>query len=623
MAKEPESLLAGLMKWDALLGQRVLDSISFAVPAFLFSAFTISPKAADLEYQLVQFLVLGVFLIGSLIRLVTGWTRLRSLRFHATSAVFDILGLYLFLSAISLAYAEPLSLILKAPTTYLLFVFIVARVVLFDIRLIAFTGACAAAGWVSLVFLALLDPASGGTTRQFAEYMTSKKVLIGAQVEQVISILLVTVVSAAVINAYQKDGLTGLRKRREFLQALKRRIPGKSRDGKTALILVRIANWQDIARSNKQLADQLLKSTVSALSAAPIPIYMASRYEAGAILLWKRGAPNDEALKNHLKLLSSTVRDALAPHRCPIHIAAIQVSDYSSDAIRHLNAAINLAADRPGQIQLCDADFVAKINEQDRIEHMLETAIEDDALVVLHQPIVDLLTNRVVGTEALTRMKSKDGALLSPAIFIPIAERTGKIVEIGAHILKVACEQNKLLRSAGLGDEFFVSVNVAPPQIQSWTRLKGEVESAMHQGVPLKLEVTESVAAQDDDMLERISFLKACGAKIAIDDFGTGYSSLERLGDLPFDTVKIDLSFTRKITDDSGFAMIDAIVRMAKASGKDLIIEGIETAEQQALALQAGIRYGQGYHFGRPVSLEELLETANRSTSDLPDTNVA
>jgi len=117
--------------------------------------------------------------------------------------------------------------------------------------------------------------------------------------------------------------------------------------------------------------------------------------------------------------------------------------------------------------------------------------------------------------------------------------------------------------------------------------------------------------------------LKACGAKIAIDDFGTGYSSLERLGDLPFDIVKIDLSFTRKITDDSGFAMIDAIVRMAKVSGKELIIEGIETAEQQALALQDGIRYGQGYHFGRPASFEELLETTNRSIDDLPDASVA
>ena len=115
-------------------------------------------------------------------------------------------------------------------------------------------------------------------------------------------------------------------------------------------------------------------------------------------------------------------------------------------------------------------------------------------------------------------------------------------------------------------------------------------------------------------MLPKLDRLGGVGAKLAFDDFGTGYSSLERLGDLPFDTLKIDIAFTRKIGTDAGYAMIDAIVRMAKASGMDIIIEGIENAEQHALAMKAGIRYGQGFYFSRPVSVDEVISLAATQT---------
>eukprot|EP00903_Cladosiphon_okamuranus_P002922 g2920.t1 len=454
--------------------------------------------------------------------------------------------------------------------------------------------------------------------------MTSMDILVGAQVEQIISILLVTLVSAAVINAYQKDGLTGLRKRREFLRALRRRFSQHSGSDDSALILVRLANWEDLARTQKSAADKALQSVASALMKAPVPTYMAGRYEAGAIMLWKRGADNEAALKNHLKLLMAIATEALAPQRLPVHIGAVQTDTYSRKMIRDVLVAVEHAAERSDQIQICDAALSALIDEQDQIKTQLETAVEDDKVVVLHQPIVDMLSNRIAGTEALTRLRGEDGQLISPIAFVPIAEKSGKIDEIGAQILAIACRDNQVMRQAGLGDDLFISVNVAPPQVQAWTRLRSAVKTAIDQSIPLKLEVTESIAAQDETMLDRISILKNFGAKLAIDDFGTGYSSLERLADMPFDTIKIDMAFTRKITQDDGFAMIDAIVRMAKASGKDVIIEGIETAEQQALALKAGIRLGQGYYFSRPVAVEDLLEQAhtgpeflNERTSDV------
>lgn len=218
-----------------------------------------------------------------------------------------------------------------------------------------------------------------------------------------------------------------------------------------------------------------------------------------------------------------------------------------------------------------------------------------------------MLTGTYAGTEALLRLRAEDGGFISPVEFIPIAEETGAIDEIGAHVLQTAARDNQVMRQAGLAEDLFVSVNVAPLQIHAWERLNASARAALQAGTPLKLEVTESSAAQDESMNDKLIALRTAGAKLAIDDFGTGYSSLERLGDMPFDTVKIDIAFTRKIETDAGFAMINAIVRMAAASGKDVIIEGIETAQQHALAIKAGIRLGQGYYFSKPASVETLV----------------
>lgn len=598
------------MKWDALLGQRVLDAVSFLVPALLFSAFALSPKASDLQNGLIQFGVLSFFLLGSLARLLGGWNQLRSYRFQVGSAVFDITCLFAFLLIIPLAYGSPFAISLKAPTANLLFVFIIARIVLFDIRLVVWSGLSAAIGWGALTAIALFDPGSPGLTRQFVDYTTSGKILIGAQVEQIISILLVTAVSAAVVNAYQRDGLTGLRKKREFLEAFVRRRSRREKRGPTALILIRLENWHELAIANKSAANQTLKNVTATLLDAPIPHEMAARYETDSIILWKRCAEDDVAFLNHLEVLKRRVQDIAGPLRLGVQLGAVRVNSSPETAVKNVELACDRAAYRVNRIQLCDEEFVSWVKQQSRLKQRLETAADDGLLIVYHQPIVDMLSNRMVGTEALLRLRSEDGSFVSPAAFIPIAEQTGLIDEIGAYVLETASNDSLIMRQQGLDDDLFVSVNVAPAQVHAWTRLFAASDKAIRQGTNLKLEITESSAAQNPYMNERLVELRSCGAKLAIDDFGTGYSSLERLADLPFDTVKIDIAFTRKITTDAGFAMIDAIVRMASASGKDVIIEGIENAEQQALAMKAGIRFGQGFFFGRPGRIDEVLTRA-------------
>lgn len=606
-ATETDGFIAGLMKWDALLGQRVLDTISFAVPAFLFSAFVLAPKAGDLQNFAIQFAILGLYVFGAFLRLVLNWNRLRSFKFQVGSALFDIIALYAFLLIIPLAYATPAAISLKAPTKNLLFIFIIARIVLFDLRLIFITGLAAAIGWAALTAWTLVEPDSLGRTRDFTEYMTSNKVLIGAQVEQVLSLLMVTLVSAAGVNAYQRDGLTGLRKRREFLQALKRRMPEHAEEGGSTLILLRISNWDELARSNKSLADRTLQDIAAALLKAPVKTFLAARYEAGAIMFWKRGLADDAALLNHLKLLHSMALDQAAALRAEVHIGAALVDTYDDEMVRYVLAAVDRAPEQTEHIQICDSRFVAWCRAQKSLTAMVHDALQSDAFEVYHQPIVDMLNDKIVGTEALLRLKGPDGRHISPAVFIPIAEKVGAIDEIGAYVLDQASSDNIAMKQAGVGEDLFVSVNVAPIQLQAWTRLKQAVSRALDQSVQLKLELTESLAAQNGQLQHRLNTLKQSGALLAIDDFGTGYSSLERLGEMPFDTIKIDLAFTRKIHTPNGFAMIDAIVRMAKASGKDVIIEGIETSEDQALAMKAGIRFGQGFYFRRPVSTSNLI----------------
>ncbi|GAB5456528.1 MAG: hypothetical protein Hens2KO_27570 [Henriciella sp.] len=622
MNTETESFMAGLMKWDTLLGQRVLDAISFLVPALLFSAFALSPKASDLQNALIQVSVLSLFLMGSGVRLVSGWNRLRTYRFQIGSALFDIGCLFAFLTIIPLAYGSPFAVSLKAPTANLLYVFIIARVVLFDIRLVAWSGVSAAFGWAGLTALSVFDPGSPGITREFAEYTMSGKILIGAQVEHVISILLVTIVSAAVVNAYQRDGLTGLRKKRDFVEAFKRRLRKRADENHTALISVQIEHWHTLANANKSAANKAVKAVATALLRAPVPHILAARYETDTIILWKRCAADDTAFQHHLELLKQRANEAIAAHNVTVKVGTARAGENAEVTLHNLECALEAAANQDHKIQIFDADFEAWITRQNTLVAKLETAADDGLLVVLHQPIVDMMTTRVAGTEALVRLKSDDGGFVSPAEFIPLAEKTGAIDKIGAHVLETASRDHLRMRETGNDDDLFVSVNVAPQQIYAWNRLESEVAKALAAGTNLKLEVTESSAAQDESMHAKLVRLGESGAKLAIDDFGTGYSSLERLGDLPFNTLKIDIAFTRRIATEAGYAMIDAITRMAKASGMDVIIEGIETAEQQALAMKAGIRYGQGFWFSRPVSVDELLSLVTDQTQ-IPNARVS
>ncbi|MDZ7784529.1 MAG: EAL domain-containing protein [Halioglobus sp.] len=253
---------------------------------------------------------------------------------------------------------------------------------------------------------------------------------------------------------------------------------------------------------------------------------------------------------------------------------------------------------------------------EDRSEHLkllneLRQAVTRDQIYLEYQPQFDLDTNAIVGLEALVRWEHPDFGVLPPDQFIPIAERSGLIIELGDWILTRACHQAQSWRRRGLID-FPVAVNVSALQFRQLDFVE-KVQAALREtGLPgrfLELEVVESMLMIDlDDALEKIEQLdKKLGVKIAIDDFGTGYSSLSYLRQFSAHMIKIDKSFIRDLPGSpDASAIAQAILSMGKTLGMEIIAEGVQTREQAEFLSRIGCQYGQGYYYARPMSVADI-----------------
>jgi diguanylate cyclase (GGDEF)-like protein len=258
--------------------------------------------------------------------------------------------------------------------------------------------------------------------------------------------------------------------------------------------------------------------------------------------------------------------------------------------------------------RLYTASMNAEAVRRLRLEHSLRRALSRDEMTVHYQPIVDLGTGRVHGVEALIRWNHPEHGLVLPGEFIPLAERTGLLGSLGPWVLRAACRQAREWRDAGLS-ELNMAVNISARQLQ-YTDLVGEVTGALQAaGLDprrLELEITESSAMRNPEAtIQTLRALKALGVRISIDDFGTGYSSLSQLQRLPIDTLKIDRSFVRDITEDPDDAAIaTAIIALAHTLKLRVVAEGVETKEQLAFLTERRCDRIQGYLVGRPLAAD-------------------
>ncbi|MBA6392281.1 EAL domain-containing protein [Colwellia sp. BRX10-3] len=248
----------------------------------------------------------------------------------------------------------------------------------------------------------------------------------------------------------------------------------------------------------------------------------------------------------------------------------------------------------------------------------LRTDFADNRLELFYQPQLSLATGKIIGAEALLRWKTADGKFISPAVFIPLAEYSGLIIDIGNWVVDQACQQLNRLAASKFPD-VSISVNVSIPQFKRDNFVNTVIEIAKSNKVDpskLELEITENVLMDEPQVIiDALVKLKSQGISIALDDFGTGFSSLSYLQKLPLDRLKVDRSFVSEIAEPGGSIIADTIINLGKQMNLKVIAEGIETSEQEAQLIALGCDEVQGFYYAKPMPADEFfscLEKINR-----------
>jgi EAL domain-containing protein (putative c-di-GMP-specific phosphodiesterase class I) len=288
----------------------------------------------------------------------------------------------------------------------------------------------------------------------------------------------------------------------------------------------------------------------------------------------------------------------------------------AQDLVREGEIAM-LRAKRSGadRIEIFNPSMRGEDESKLPLESDLRKAIERQQILVLYQPITRLASNQLAGFEALLRWDHPTRGRLGAEDFIPLAEESGLIVELGSYVLGQALEEavrwHKVLPRDR--DPLFVSVNVSSRQLFRQDMVQEIRLMLAREAVPkgtLKLEITESLVMENPERaVEILTWLKTFGASLALDDFGTGYSSLSYLHRFPCDTIKVDRSLVR----DSGLngstpLILRSVIALAHELGKEVVAEGVETAADASYLRSIGCEYGQGFYYGEPMAAKDVAD---------------
>jgi len=265
---------------------------------------------------------------------------------------------------------------------------------------------------------------------------------------------------------------------------------------------------------------------------------------------------------------------------------------------------------------------------QDELQNRLETeaglrnALKDGQLFLVYQPQVDLGTGRIVGVEALVRWRETDGSVIMPEQFIPIAEASGLILEVGATVLRQACADMRTLLDEG--HRLTVAINVSARELMEQdvaTIVVAAINAAGLNPSAFEVEITESsIVTRTEIVAAKVRGLQDHDVAVSIDDFGTGYASMAYVMDFHPSKLKIDRSFVSAVpVDPSACAIVSATIALAKGIGAKVLAEGPETEAHVRYLRESGCDYAQGYYFSEPIPLEELRELLDRGPFPLPD----
>ncbi|WP_035725775.1 bifunctional diguanylate cyclase/phosphodiesterase [Bradyrhizobium murdochi] len=411
------------------------------------------------------------------------------------------------------------------------------------------------------------------------------------------------------------DSLTDLPNRTLFHERLKRELSYVAPNRPLAVLYIDIDEFKSVNDSlGHMIGDELLKSVAASLAACTRRSDFVARLGGDEFAIVQTGIDD---IDDVMKLVSRIFEAIRSPYQCLGHQVTTDASigialapQDGSDIDQILkNADLAMyAAKAAGRrtYRFFEPEMEAEVRARRSLEMDLRQALVDGGFEVYYQPCLSLQTNAITGCEALVRWRHPQRGMISPAEFVPLAEDTGLINQLGEWVLTMACKE-----AATWPGNVRLAVNVSPTQFRSGTLALKVMAALAASGLAasrLELEITEAVLIRDDEAaLAVLHDLRAIGVRIALDDFGTGYSSLSYLQRFPFDKIKIDRCFITDIDEPEGSScIVEAVVNIAAERHMTTTAEGVETEQQRDLLRELGCSEMQGYLFSAPKPAAEI-----------------
>jgi len=421
------------------------------------------------------------------------------------------------------------------------------------------------------------------------------------------------------------DQLTGLANRTRLVEGLDAAMAAADR-GEATLTLVDLDHFAETNDAlGHQFGDGLLVTVAQRLQRQLDPRLTVARIGGDIFAVLGDGSLNTPAAIHALFGAPFSIEGQDVQVSATLGLVRLFEHDGSgADALKDADIALKRAkSQQRGGHFYFSRSMGVEIRERVRLMHALRSGVARGELFLAYQPQVDLATHRPFGAEALLRWRMEDGTMIPPDRFIPIAEYSGLIVEIGGWVLREACAELMRLRAAGYLD-FTMSVNVSQAQFRHPQFVDVLRAALLDTGAPaayIELEITESMAMEEPQLLaEMLAEVKRTGVSIAIDDFGTGFSSLSHLQRLKVDRLKIDRAFVTEITGSArGSSIAEMVIQLGRNLGLSVIAEGVEDERQAQILHALGCPLAQGYLFSRPLTPQALLQWLGEQPPTLPN----